>query len=70
MNNRGLIIGIVILALIGIYMVFRGGGRDESVDDRVENYNQQMEDTMRSNSKRQAIEEELAEEAALLGNTE
>jgi len=61
MKNKGLLILLGIFALAAAFVVFRGFGRDESVEDRKANYNPEMEQVMRSNSRRQDIAEEQAE---------
>lgn len=61
MKSKGLFILLGIFALVAAFVLLRGFGKDESVDDRKANYNQQMEDVMRSNGRRQEMEEEKAE---------
>ena len=69
MSNRGLMITGGVLFLIGVAVwTIVGFGKDESIDDRKENMNVEMEQTFRNNSRRQAIAEEMAEEAAAAQN--
>jgi len=65
MSNRGLMITGGILFLIGVAVwTIVGFGKDESIEDRKANMNVEMEQTFRNNGRRQAIAEEMAEEAA------
>lgn len=65
MSSKGIAITLGILALIALVVLVRSfGGSDEATQDRVENYNAPMEETMRATGRRAEIEEELAEERA------
>ena len=61
---RKLVTALCIAAVVPVFVPTVGCGKDESLEDRKANYNKEMEDTMRSNTKRKDIEEELAEDRA------
>lgn len=69
MSNRGLMITGGILLLIGVAVwTLVGFGKDESIEDRKENMNVEMEQTFRNNGRRQEIAEEMAEEGGAAQN--
>ncbi|MCC6487693.1 MAG: hypothetical protein IT364_09350, partial [Candidatus Hydrogenedentes bacterium] len=64
------IVGLSTVALLLPCMLILGCGGDKTVEDREANYNQSMEDSMRNSSTVQQKREELAEDEAMIDQSE